>query len=620
MLRPAGADLARSSRDFREKVERMVRDWQGGVLDLVRTEGGDKRATARFLAYGVNGLGVVLMVVVFASTGGLTGAEVGIAGGTAVLGQKRARGGLRRPGRTPAGRTPRARTCSHRVETLMDAERGALRSRCSTRRSCRPDTTDRLRTLARRVDDLRFGRGLVSGLAPARRRLLGSRRAAGRARRGPGRRPSRPAWAPRRRRRRPGRRGRRPRRCPAEPVRRAHRGRAGRRDRVGQVLDLFNALCGLDVAAVGVRRPTTSWATACVWGEEPADALLSWLDIPPRHRVTRESALDAGREHQGLDGLVLLDLPDHDSTEVNHHLEVDRLVAMVDVMVWVLDPQKYADAAMHRRFLAPLAGHHDVMLVVLNQVDRCRPAGASRCWPTCAGCSRPTGSPTCRCWRPRPAPARASRSCARTLAHRVADKAASRARLAADVSAAAGEMARHSGDAEPRELGQRDQRELVDALADAAGVPVVVDAVRRATTVRARRATGWPLTAWVSRLKPDPLRRLHLDRGTTGHDVVSAARSSIPAAYQVQRARVETTVRDLCDDVSQGLAQPWVRSVAPGLDLALRRPRGRPRPGRHRRRPRQRGASGLDPCRAARAVGAARSPRSPVRSGSACSR
>ena len=88
MLEEAGVDLSRASRDFRARAERMVRDWQSGVLDLVRTEGGDKRTTARFLAFGVNGLSVALMVVVFASTGGVTGAEVGIAGGSAVVGQK----------------------------------------------------------------------------------------------------------------------------------------------------------------------------------------------------------------------------------------------------------------------------------------------------------------------------------------------------------------------------------------------------------------------------------------------------------------------------------------------------------------------------------------------------
>ena len=71
-----------------------------------------------------------------------------------------------------------------------------------------------------------------------------------------------------------------------------------------------------------------------------------------------------------LDGLVLLDLPDHDSVRIEHRLEVDRLVEMVDMIVWVVDPQKYADAALHTRYLTPLASHSEVMTVVLNQVDR----------------------------------------------------------------------------------------------------------------------------------------------------------------------------------------------------------------------------------------------------------
>src|SRR4029079_6633204 len=68
----------------------------------------------------------------------------------------------------------------------------------------------------------------------------------------------------------------------------------------------FNALCGLDLAAVGVRRPTTSWATACIWGRDPAADLLGWLEIPERHRVLRDSRLDRGQQDKGLDGLVLL--------------------------------------------------------------------------------------------------------------------------------------------------------------------------------------------------------------------------------------------------------------------------------------------------------------------------
>lgn len=81
-------DLARNGAGFEERVERMVRDWQAGIFEMVRTEGKDRRATAKGLAYGVNGLGLALMLVTFASTGGITGAEVGIAGGSAVLAQK----------------------------------------------------------------------------------------------------------------------------------------------------------------------------------------------------------------------------------------------------------------------------------------------------------------------------------------------------------------------------------------------------------------------------------------------------------------------------------------------------------------------------------------------------
>jgi hypothetical protein len=81
-------DLSKPSSDLTPRVERLVRDWQGGVLDLVRSEGKDRRTTARVAAYGLNGIGVILMLVAFAHTGGLVGAEVGIAGGTAVLAQK----------------------------------------------------------------------------------------------------------------------------------------------------------------------------------------------------------------------------------------------------------------------------------------------------------------------------------------------------------------------------------------------------------------------------------------------------------------------------------------------------------------------------------------------------
>jgi 50S ribosomal subunit-associated GTPase HflX len=134
---------------------------------------------------------------------------------------------------------------------------------------------------------------------------------------------------------------------------------------------LFNALSGAEVSTPGVRRPTTGVAHASVWGEHGADRLLDWLEVPRRHRVDDPDP--------ALDGLVLLDLPDHDSVRLENRLEVDRLVQLVDVLVWVLDPQKYADDAVHTRYLAPLAGHSGVLLVVLNQVDRLDEAAAAAC-------------------------------------------------------------------------------------------------------------------------------------------------------------------------------------------------------------------------------------------------
>ena len=77
-----------SSPQLRAAVESEVWAWQGRVLDLVRAEGASKRAAGRAVSFGVNAVGAALMIAVFAQTGGLTGGEVAIAGGTAALSQR----------------------------------------------------------------------------------------------------------------------------------------------------------------------------------------------------------------------------------------------------------------------------------------------------------------------------------------------------------------------------------------------------------------------------------------------------------------------------------------------------------------------------------------------------
>jgi energy-coupling factor transporter ATP-binding protein EcfA2 len=159
LLNEHGRDLDRASRDFRRRAERVVREWQEDVLDMVRTQGADKRMTARFLAYGVNGLSVALMVVVFSHTAGLTGAEAGIAGGSAVLGQKLLEAVFGDQAvRSLAERAKR--DLDRRVGELFDREK-ARYTAILDGLGVDPATPDLLRAAARRVDDQRFAQAQV---------------------------------------------------------------------------------------------------------------------------------------------------------------------------------------------------------------------------------------------------------------------------------------------------------------------------------------------------------------------------------------------------------------------------------------------------------------------------
>ncbi|SDC63281.1 GTP-binding protein EngB required for normal cell division [Sanguibacter gelidistatuariae] len=134
----------------------------------------------------------------------------------------------------------------------------------------------------------------------------------------------------------------------------------------------FNAISRLTFADVGVRRPTTARVTACAWSDS-ATALLDWLEVDTERRINRDSVLDG--DEASLAGLILLDLPDHDSIEPKHREIVDRILPLVDLLIWVVDPQKYADEALHAGYLQAFAGAEASMIVVLNQIDTVAESG-----------------------------------------------------------------------------------------------------------------------------------------------------------------------------------------------------------------------------------------------------
>jgi GTP-binding protein EngB required for normal cell division len=323
----------------------------------------------------------------------------------------------------------------------------------------------------------------------------------------------------------------------------------------------FNALAGVELASVGVRRPTTSWATACVWGKEGAGELLDYLGIAPRHQIMRDSLLDIGKEDQALEGVVLLDLPDHDSTEVSHHLEVDRLIELTDLMVWVLDPQKYADAAVHDRYLAPMATHWAVMMVVLNHVDEVPDDRRQSMLDDIRRLLDADGLERVPLLTTSARTGEGIDALRYAIADRVRAKQVTRSRLEADLRNAAQQLSEATGTSAHPELSKQRIGALEDAFAEAAGVPTLVEAVEAATRVRGRRATGWPVTSWLSRLRPDPLKRLHLDLGKDKSQFTGRGRTSMPAATQVERARVDAEVRAVADEVSASLSRPWAEAV-----------------------------------------------------------
>jgi hypothetical protein len=126
---------------------------------------------------------------------------------------------------------------------------------------------------------------------------------------------------------------------------------------------LFNVLCGEELVDVGGMRPTTSHPAAAVPKrlEGAFDGYLDSLEIEERHTASQ-------------DLLCLIDLPDTDSIEVDHRLRVDAVLGLVDLVVWVADPEKYRDARLHDDYLHPLAAYAEQFVFVMNQVDRLSPA------------------------------------------------------------------------------------------------------------------------------------------------------------------------------------------------------------------------------------------------------
>jgi GTP-binding protein EngB required for normal cell division len=363
---------------------------------------------------------------------------------------------------------------------------------------------------------------------------------------------------------------------------------------------LFNYLAGADFSAVGVTRPVTRDAHACVWGTADSGPLLEWLGVPRRYRYARGSELDGGET--SLNGLILLDLPDHDSVVGDTSEQVSKLIGMADLMVWVLDPQKYADASVHRRYLVPLASHSEVIAVVLNQADLLGAEEVEECASDLRRLLDSEGLHHASLLVTSAVTGAGVDQLRKLLTETVHERRASAARLSADLHDVAAEFAPYAAkpddgpapawsrppagteaapaapQAEAAEAGPATAdvpaavvAQLVDSFSRAAGVPAVADALRSARELRALDYVGWPIAWLAERLTGrDPVRKVRLGR------LWAEVKSMTSGPSDAQQAEIDHALTTVADEVGAPLPKPWsqttrsaVRSRAAEIPAAL---------------------------------------------------
>ncbi|MGY0486492.1 GTPase [Streptomyces sp. WG-D5] len=317
---------------------------------------------------------------------------------------------------------------------------------------------------------------------------------------------------------------------------------------------LFNALAGVPLSETGLRRPTTSAPIACSWTDGAA-GLLDRLGIPGR---SRRRPVQGQHGEAALDGLVLVDLPDHDSAAPEHREQVDRVLGLVDAVVWVVDPEKYADAMLHERYLRPMAGHAEVMFVVLNQVDRLPGDAAEQVLDDLRRLLDEDGIALGEHGEPGATVLPLSaltgegvdelRDC---LDQFTAERRAAARRIGADVDAAAEHLRPVYAAGRQSGLSEEAREEFADRLAEAVGAAAAGQAAERAWSRGAGRACGTP---WLGLWRWYEAQR-------AGESTVAVPVAPADETETTARQRVEHAVRMVGDAAATGLPEAWGQAV-----------------------------------------------------------
>ena len=390
---------------------------------------------------------------------------------------------------------------------------------------------------------------------------------------------------------------------------------------------LFNAIAGQNIALSAPTRPTTSTVQAAIWEAEGSEELLDWLGInkrvyPQTQALAAEGEATEGNEAGGNNksaggvaapnavtepapglfnrirravggrgemrtrtgGLILLDMPDFDSVTTTNRDLAARMMRYVDVLVWVVDPQKYADAVIHRDFMVPLAASGAQALCVLNQADKLAPAEVPAVLASLTRLLQAEGTEAHLLAAPIAVSARTGEGIdvlRDLLAQVAAAKSLSLQRTDAQLHATASQLRTYAGGEGTVLAGAYAldaEQKLVKACYSSSQAEQVLEAATASYRRAAGQHTGWILTRWMSRLKADPLRRLHLGQqdetksiskaeksaGMLGSDSENAPElvaSSLPPLSAAQKAGMANAVRQYSKQMAARVDEPWKRSM-----------------------------------------------------------
>jgi energy-coupling factor transporter ATP-binding protein EcfA2 len=88
LLALSGEDLWRHDGETPGRAQTAIEDWIAELGELITEQGAGKRRWAQVASFGVNATALIVLMAVFAQTGGITGAEFGVAAGAAAAQQK----------------------------------------------------------------------------------------------------------------------------------------------------------------------------------------------------------------------------------------------------------------------------------------------------------------------------------------------------------------------------------------------------------------------------------------------------------------------------------------------------------------------------------------------------